>query len=67
MFLAVVPSTESIGALSDDALAQKLPGRDVRAFEELYDRHSRVVYSLVLRILQQRSVSEEVVQDITMS
>lgn len=64
MFLGVVPSTESSGALSDGALVQRLLGRDVRAFEELYDRHSRVVYSLVLRILQQRSVSEEVVQDI---
>jgi RNA polymerase sigma-70 factor, ECF subfamily len=48
----------------DAALMQRLLQRDVRAFEELYDRHSRIVYGLVLRILQQASTAEEVVQDI---
>ena len=48
----------------DAALIERLLERDVRAFEELYDRHSRIVYSLVLRILQQASTAEEVVQDI---
>jgi len=48
----------------DAALAQRLLQRDVRAFEELYDRHSRLVYGLVLRILQQASTAEEVVQDV---
>jgi RNA polymerase sigma-70 factor (ECF subfamily) len=48
----------------DAALIARLLQRDVRAFEELYDRHSRIVYGLVLRILQQASTAEEVVQDI---
>ena len=48
----------------DAALVQRLLQRDVRAFEQLYDRHSRIVYGLVLRILQQASTAEEVVQDI---
>jgi RNA polymerase sigma-70 factor, ECF subfamily len=48
----------------DAALVQRLLQRDVSAFEELYDRHSRIVYTLVLRILQQTSTAEEVVQDI---
>ena len=48
----------------DATLLQRLLQRDVGAFEELYDRHSRVVYALVLRILQQASTSEEVVQDV---
>ena len=48
----------------DAALAHRLLQQDVRAFEELYDRHSRIVYGLVLRILQQASTAEEVVQDI---
>ena len=48
----------------DAALARRLLQRDVSAFEELYDRHSRLVYALVLRILQQAAPAEEVVQDV---
>jgi RNA polymerase sigma-70 factor (ECF subfamily) len=48
----------------DAALMRRLLQRDVSAFEELYDRHSRIVFALVLRILQQSSTSEEVVQDV---
>ena len=43
---------------------QQLLRKDVGAFEELYERHSRIVYSLVLRILRQGSTAEEVVQDV---
>src|ERR1700730_439189 len=43
---------------------QQLIRKDVSAFEELYERHSRIVYSLVLRILRQGSTAEEVVQDV---
>ena len=48
----------------DAALARRLLQRDGSAFEELYDRHSRLVYALVLRILQQATTAEEVVQDV---
>jgi RNA polymerase sigma-70 factor, ECF subfamily len=64
VFLAVVTSKQSDDASSDVALVQQLLRRDMRAFEQLYDRHSRIVYGLVLRILQQTSTAEEVVQDI---
>lgn len=64
MFLAVVTPSESSQASPDAALVHRLLQRDVSAFEELYDRHSRVVYGLVLRILQQASTAEEVVQDV---
>jgi RNA polymerase sigma-70 factor, ECF subfamily len=64
VFLAVVTSRQSDDASSDAALVQLLLRRDMRAFEQLYDRHSRIVYGLVLRILQQASTAEEVVQDI---
>ena len=46
------------------ALPQRLVQKDVRAFERLYDLHSRTVYSLVFRIVQQSSTAEELVQDI---
>ena len=52
------------GASSDATLVDRLLHRDVSAFEELYDRHSRIVYALVVRILQQAPTAEEVVQDV---
>jgi RNA polymerase sigma-70 factor (ECF subfamily) len=64
VFLAVFTPSESSGISPDAALIERLLERDVRAFEELYDRHSRIVYGLVLRILEQASTAEEVVQDI---
>ena len=64
VFLAVFIPSESSGVSPDAALVHRLLQRDVRAFEQLYDRHSRIVYGLVLRILQQAATAEEVVQDI---
>jgi RNA polymerase sigma-70 factor, ECF subfamily len=64
VFLAVF-STKGNDEVSPDAtLMQQLLRRNVSAFEELYERHSRIVYSLVLRILRQGSTAEEVVQDV---
>ena len=64
MFLAVLTPKDS-GEVSPDAmLVHQLLQRDVDAFEQLYDRHSRIVYALVLRIVQQASTAEEVVQDV---
>ncbi len=64
MFLAVLTPKGNDDVSSDAALVHRLLQRDVRAFEQLYDRHSRIVYCLVLRILQQASTAEEVVQDV---
>jgi RNA polymerase sigma-70 factor (ECF subfamily) len=64
VFLAVLTPKES-GEVSRDAmLVHQLLQRDVDAFEQLYDRHSRIVYALVLRIVQQASTAEEVVQEV---
>ena len=64
MFLAVFTPSDSREVSLDAALVRRLLQRDVSAFEELYDRHSRIVFALVQRILQQASTSEEVVQDV---
>jgi len=64
VFLAVLTPNQNDDVSSDAALVQQLLRRDVRAFEQLYDRHSRIVYGLVRRILQQGSTAEEVVQDV---
>ena len=64
MFLPVLTPSDSSDVSPDAALMRRLLQRDVGAFEELYDRHSRLVYALVLRILQQAATAEEVVQDV---
>jgi len=64
VFLAALTPKYGDDVSSDATLVVQLLHRDVNAFEQLYDRHSRIVYALVLRILQQASTAEEVVQDV---
>ena len=65
MFLAVLEKLTQGEQPSDAALMESLAReRDVNALEKLYDRYSRLVYSLVLRMLQQAASAEEIVQDV---
>ncbi len=64
MFLAILTPKDRVDVSLDATLARRLLQKDVEAFEQLYERHSRIVYALVLRILQQGSTAEEVVQDV---
>lgn len=64
MFLAALIPTANHEVSPDATLVHRLLQKDVSAFEQLYDRHSRPIYSLVLRILQQAGTAEEVVQDV---
>lgn len=50
--------------LDDPVLVQLIVERDVRALEALYNRYSRPVFSLGLKILGDREVVEEVVQEV---
>jgi RNA polymerase sigma-70 factor, ECF subfamily len=50
--------------LSDQAALARIARGEHEALAELYDRHSRRVYSLALRIVQDRSEAEDVVQDV---
>jgi RNA polymerase sigma-70 factor, ECF subfamily len=60
----IVPTSTTSRVSPDATLVQRFVHRDVGAFENLYDRHRRLVYSVALRILQQTATAEEVVQDI---
>ena len=64
MFLAALLPKQNGDAALDASLVRQLLQRDMRAFEQLYDRHSRLVYALVYRIVQQAGTAEEVVQDV---
>ena len=64
MFLSALLSPANPEVSPDATLVSRLLQKDVSAFEQLYDRHSRAVYGLVLRILQQVGTAEEVVQDV---
>jgi RNA polymerase sigma-70 factor (ECF subfamily) len=64
VFLAVFSPKGNDEVSPDATLMHQLLRKDVSAFEELYERHSRIVYSLVLRILRQGTTAEEVVQDV---
>jgi RNA polymerase sigma-70 factor (ECF subfamily) len=64
VFLAALLPKQNSEAVLDASLVQQLLQRDMRAFEQIYDRHSRLVYGLVYRIVQQAGTAEEVVQDI---
>ncbi len=51
----------TIAKVSPDAtLAQRLRQKDVHAFEQRYDRHSRIVHQLLPRIVQPAGTAEEV-------
>jgi RNA polymerase sigma-70 factor (ECF subfamily) len=50
---------------ADDAsLMARIASGDEAALSEAYDRYSRPVFSLLLRILQDKTVAEEVLQDV---
>lgn len=48
---------------TDEALLQRVAQQDVAAYEVFYDRHTQVVYSLILRIVRQTARAEELLQE----
>ncbi len=49
---------------TDIQLLDRVAARDPRAISELYDRHGRLLFGLILRILRDRSDAEEVLQEV---
>lgn len=50
----------------DLALIDRIVARDAGAIATLYDRHCRLLYGLILRIVRDRAESEEVLQEVFM-
>ncbi len=46
------------------ALLDRITGQDPAALGELYDRHSRLIFGLVLRMLRNQDEAEEVLQEV---
>jgi RNA polymerase sigma-70 factor (ECF subfamily) len=51
-------------AQADILLLERIVARDEHAVADLYDRHNRLLFGLILRILRDRSESEEVLQEV---
>ena len=60
---AVTSEAADATLLADEALAERLGVGDVGALECLYERHSRAIFSLALKLLADREAAEEVVQE----
>jgi RNA polymerase sigma-70 factor (ECF subfamily) len=65
---AILPSCHAAMQSPDDipadiALLDRIVARDASAIGELYDRYSRLLYGLILRILNDRAEAEEVLQE----
>jgi RNA polymerase sigma-70 factor (ECF subfamily) len=50
--------------LDDNTLMRLMASRQEQALSELYDRYSRLVYSLTINILIDEALAEEVTQDV---
>jgi len=48
---------------TDLSLLQRIAARDTAALAELYDRHSRLVFGLILRIVRDRGEAEDILQE----
>ena len=50
--------------LADVLLLARVAARDQSALGDLYDRHSRLLFGLILRVLRDRAEAEEVLQEV---
>src|ERR671936_2262116 len=55
--------SRDLAHLSDEAVVALVARSDERALAELYDRFGRVAYGLALRMLRDKSLAEDAVQD----
>jgi RNA polymerase sigma-70 factor, ECF subfamily len=58
-----IPIVQPADTATDLRLLQRIVARDERALAELYDRHSRLAFSVIRYILRSPSDAEEVLQE----
>jgi RNA polymerase sigma-70 factor (ECF subfamily) len=61
--MSAEPPHDEPARLADEDLLTLVERGDAEAFEVVYDRHSRVAYSLAFRLLGDRQSAEDLVQD----
>lgn len=62
-----ITRTRQLAMTADEDLLARIESGDADAFEVIYDRHSRVAYSLAYRLLGDRQAAEDLVQDAFLS
>jgi RNA polymerase sigma-70 factor, ECF subfamily len=64
MYSVGLAHCEATAALSDLGLMERVLKGDEAALAAIYDRYSRLIFTIAQRIVGDRSVAEEVVQDV---
>jgi RNA polymerase sigma-70 factor (ECF subfamily) len=67
MALSLPHRSGSLREVADEELMQLMRRGEARAFEVVYERHSRVAFSLAYRMVGARSIAEDVVQEAFLS
>jgi len=62
--LPALNSEASFAADDDDALIARIAGGDAPALSLLYDRHSPLIYSILLRVLRNRAEADDLLIDV---
>jgi RNA polymerase sigma-70 factor (ECF subfamily) len=57
----------ALAALADEDLVERAREGDASAFEVIFDRHSKVAFSLAYRMCGRRAVAEDIVQEAFLS
>jgi len=61
------PLPVEVRSPSDEELMAGLQAKDAKALDQLFGRHARLVFAIALRILNDRSEAEDVVQEVFFS
>ena len=64
MLLAALLGGTAAGLVPDDELMRRVVDHDSEGLEQLYDRYSRAVYSLLLRVTGQAASADELLQEV---